>query len=164
MQRTPEFTAPPLGIQRLGDGLSIGVELDHRVDPRAPTVQLLNPLEVELHDPLRGPASTPHPVLELGDGDFLQLEGGDGGRLWTRARSSGGGDQHRSQRRCHSTHHTGLEKLSAPHLASWSLVPGLRSLGCSTRASTCARVSIANGLASSSSTSSPAPSSAGTLV
>jgi hypothetical protein len=65
-------------IEPLGFGKGVRIEFDDGTELRALTVELLDALKVEFGEAARRPTSGTKSVGELGDGDFVELEGGNG--------------------------------------------------------------------------------------
>ena len=64
----------PLGVHLVGDGEGVGVRLQHRVEAGAALVEGLDARQVLLGEAAGRPAAAAHPVLELREGEFLELE------------------------------------------------------------------------------------------
>ena len=76
VHRPPQGASLALGVQLVGDGERIRVELDDRVDLAGPDIQLVDAIEVELGNPPGRPGPLGHATLQGGDGDFFQFERG----------------------------------------------------------------------------------------
>ena len=77
-----ERPARPLGlallVQFVGDRKRVGIHFEHRIDAGPALVNLVDAREVFLGEGARREFAGLHSVLQRGEGDFIELEGGDG--------------------------------------------------------------------------------------
>jgi hypothetical protein len=91
---TADVSFFPFLVEGVGNGQSVGIDFEHAVEGWTFFIDLLNPRQIFLRDRARGKFSGSHSRLQVGDGDFVQLEWFDLG-LWGRAGDVAGGRQRR---------------------------------------------------------------------
>ncbi len=81
VQRAANTPAPALGVEPIGDGARVRVDLDHAVERRSGAIDRLDPREVLVHQRARRVLAGLHPLLQAGDGRLFQIERRRRGRL-----------------------------------------------------------------------------------
>ena len=84
----------PFLVEGIGNGQRVRIDFEHAVEGGTLLVDLLNPRQIFLGDRARGKFSGRHSRLQVGDGDFVQLEWFDLG-CWGRAGDVPSGRQSR---------------------------------------------------------------------
>ena len=95
MQRAAVLPRLELGVQLRGDLQGVGVDADDRVQPGAVAVDGLDALQVAFHDVADREAPFLVSLLELPDGDLLQVDAESrlGGRPGAAAAAAAGGER-----------------------------------------------------------------------
>ena len=79
MERPARPLLLALPVELAGDGQGVGIRLDDGVEPRPAVVDLVDALEVERDELLRGRFSRRHHLLKPGDRRLLEGKDGLGG-------------------------------------------------------------------------------------
>ena len=80
MHRAAHVAGLAFFIERVGFGECLWIEFDHRVERRARLVDRRDALQVRLRQRVAGQIALRHALLERDDADFVEGEGGHGGR------------------------------------------------------------------------------------
>ena len=74
MQWAAHLLRAPFGVQRIRDRQRIGVRLEDLIEGGAALIQLADAREIQFGDLARRVLPALHRVLQLRNGDFIQLE------------------------------------------------------------------------------------------
>ena len=89
VQRTARSAAPPLRVEGVGNRQRVGIRLEHAVQRRIVSIDLVDAREVFLDERSRRVPSRLHALLQIGDRGFLEVEAR---RSLSRQSGAGSGD------------------------------------------------------------------------
>ena len=74
MERAARAFGFALGVELVGDGEHLGIELDDAVERRAGFIDLGDPREIPIGQATRREFARPHALLQFRNGDFIEFK------------------------------------------------------------------------------------------